>query len=250
MTDVYSSKQRAIIFSIIFIVSFIISLTYLFKRVDYKKTSLAIFFLCVIYSTFFVALNIIAAFDLESGNGDKYVKFSKFISDFYTAFNIVDKVLGNIISYILIYYFESGQFTPIKKSFDFLLIKYNQIKKMGKFKVILILSIGIPILGGILVASIIFRKRFGLRSPLEYLCILLDCYAVFKIYVSVGFFVIQFFIDSKRQKSYQLIVRYYRYSVIKIIDNVEKYINNMKKSFEGLNKAVQNYKEDKYNSLL
>ena len=245
MTDIYSSKQRAIIFSIIFIVSFIISLVYLFKRIDYKKNSLVIFFLCVIYTTFFVALNIIAAFDMETGRGDKYVKFSKFISDFYTAFNIVDKILGNIISYILIYYFESGQFTTIQKLFDFLLIYFNKIKKMGKFKIILILSIGIPILGGILVALIVSRKRFGLRSPLEYISIILDCYAVFKIYVSVGFFVIQFIIDYRRQKSYKLIVRYYRYSVIKIVEKTEKYIQNMKKSFEGLNKAVQNYKEDK-----
>ena len=244
MSDIYSSKERAIIFSVIFIASFIISLIYLYKKVDYKKTKLVIFFLCVIYTTFFVALNIISVFDFTSGNGDKYVKFSKFISDFYTSFNIADKILGLILFNGLIYYLESGYFSPIKKVFDGLFRIFNKIKNYGKCKIILILSISVPILGVILVLLIIFKKRFGL-SPLDIILELLDCIAVFKIYVSVGFFIIQLFLDWKRPKSYQLIVRYYRHSVVKIVNKVESYLKNIKYSFEGLNKIVLNYKEDK-----
>jgi len=220
-------------------------LIYLFMKVDYKKTKLVIFCICVIYTSFFVALNIISVFDFSSGNGDKYVKFSKFISDFYTSFNIVDKILGLLIFNEIIYYLESGHFYPIKKLLDGLFRIINTVKNYGKCKIIIILSISVPILGTILVLFIIFKKRFRLKGPLDIIFELLDCFAVFKIYVSVGFFILQLFLDWKRPKSYQLIVRYYRYSVVKIVNKVESYIKKMKYSFEGLNNTVKNYKEDK-----
>ena len=244
MTEVYSSKERAIIFSVIFIASFIIALIYLYMKVDYKRTKLVIFALCVIYTSFFVALNIISVFDFTSGNGEKYVKFSKFIRDFYTSFYYVDKFFGIIVFHELIYYFESGQFSLIKKLLDGLFRILNKLKGYGKCKIIIILSIGVPVLGTILVVLIIYKERFRIKSPADLLC-LLDCVAIFKIYVSVGFFIIQLFLDWKRRKSYELIVRYYRYSVVKIVNKVESYIKKMKYSFEGLNKTIQNYKEDK-----
>ena len=43
MSEIYSTTERAIIFTIIYAVSFIVSLIFLYRRVDYKKTSLIIF---------------------------------------------------------------------------------------------------------------------------------------------------------------------------------------------------------------
>ena len=232
MTEIYSSKQRAIIFSAIFVVSFLISLIYLYLRVDYRKTSLIIFMLCVIYTSFFVALNIISMFDLSTGNGEKYIKFSKFISDFYSAFNIVDKVLGFILFNEIIYYLESGHFSKIKKFFDGGFRFINNIIKIGRCKIILIICISIPILGGILTVLIIFRKHFGLESPLDYIGALLDLYSIIEIYISVGFFIIQLFIDYKRRKNPVLIVRYFRYSIIKIVNKVESYIEKIKNAYD------------------
>lgn len=224
MTEIYSSKQRAIIFSVIFVVSFLISLIYLYLRVDYRKTSLIIFMLCVIYTSFFVALNIISMFDLSTG---------------------VDKVLGFILFNEIIYYLESGHFSKIKKIFDGGFRFINNIIKIGRCKIILIICISIPILGGILTVFIIFRKHFGLESPLDYISALLDLYSIIEIYISVGFFIIQLFIDYKRRKNPVLIVRYFRYSIIKLVNKVESYIEKIKNAYDGLNKTIQNYKEDK-----
>ena len=176
-------------------------------------------------------------FDLSTGNGEKYIKFSKFISDFYSAFNIVDKVLGFILFNEIIYYLESGHFSKIKKFFDGGFRFINNIIKIGRCKIILIICISIPILGGILTVLIIFRKHFGLESPLDYISV--------EIYISVGFFIIQLFIDYKRRKNPVLIVRYFRYSIIKIVNKVESYIEKIKNAYDGLNKTIQNYKEDK-----
>ena len=59
------------------------------------------------------------------------------------------------------------------------------------------------------------------------------------------FFTIQLFIDYKRRKNPVLIVRYFRYSIIKIVNKVESYIEKIKNAYDGLNKTIQNYKEDK-----
>ena len=253
MTDIYSSKQRAIIFSVIFIASFIISLIYLFFRVDYNKISKVIFILSIIYASLFVALNLISVFDLMSGNREQNEKFSKSISDYYTAFNYIDKVLGFILFKELICYLESGQFTQINKILDFIrILFYKIIKIIKKFlnlkkivKIIIVIG-GVLIIGVALTLFIIFRKRFRLKSPIDYFFILLDYYAIFQIYINVGFFIAQLFYDWKLQNNSVLIKRYFRYSVKKIIDTVEHYYNErIKEMYEGLNKFVQKYEKDK-----
>ena len=65
MSEIYSTGQRVAVFSIIFLVSFIGCLIYLYFLIDSKKTSCAILILSLIYSTCFVFLNIIAMFHLK-----------------------------------------------------------------------------------------------------------------------------------------------------------------------------------------
>ena len=65
MSEIYSTGQRVAVFSVIFLVSFIGCLIYLYFRIDSKKTSYAILILSLIYSTCFVFLNIIAMFHLK-----------------------------------------------------------------------------------------------------------------------------------------------------------------------------------------
>ena len=56
---------------------------------------------------------------------------------------------------------------------------------------------------------------------------------------------VQIFVDCKTQKNKQLSDRYYRYSVIKIIEKTEKYISKMNNLSETLNKTIKNYNKDK-----
>ena len=64
---------------------------------------------------------------------------------------------------------------------------------------------------------------------------------------------IQIFIDCKRKKNKVKIERYYRYSIIKIIEKTESYIKKMKDSLEVLDEAVKkldNNNLSKYDNYL
>ena len=242
MSEIYSLGERILIFSIISIFSIVSSLVYLFCRIERKKTTVFIFLLCLLYSSLFVFLNIIAMFDLIFSQQKGFEKFSKVILKYYEIFDYIDKILGYIIFPIIIYYLESGHYSFFRKLLDGIFGALCDLYKT------LILSFRI-ILFGVLLALIIYRKRFGLNNnPIDYFFIILDCYAVIDIYICVGFFMAQVGEDYKRIKKENLVKRYYRYSVTKIIQKAENYINKMHHLYEVLNKEIQDYKKDKSSS--
>ena len=172
--EVYNLGERIIIISVLYAISFIISLIYLCCRVDRQETSCIIFILCLIYISLFVFLNIIAVLDLIFNNEKGFEKLLKIITKFYKIFTIVDIVLRFFIFTIMIYYLESGYYSVCKKLFDFFIRNYYKIKKMTKCEIIIILSVGIPLISGFLTILIIYRDNFGLESPIDYICAILD----------------------------------------------------------------------------
>ena len=240
MSEIYSLGERILIFSIISIFSIVSSLVYLFCRIERKKTTVFIFLLCLLYSSLFVFLNIIAMFDLIFSQQKGFEKFSKVILKYYEIFDYIDKILGYIIFPIIIYYLESGHYSFFRKLLDGIFGALCDLYKT------LILSFRIILFGVLLALLIIYRKHFGLNNnPIDYFFIILDCYAVIDIYICVGFFMVQIFVDCRRKKKENLINRYYRYSVIKIIQKTENYFNKMKHLYEALNKEIQIYKKEK-----
>ena len=240
MSEIYSLGERILIYSIISLVAIISSLVYLYLRVDRHRTSWYIFLLCLIYSSIFVFLNIIAMFDLLFNNVEGFEKFSKVILIFYEIFDYIDKIFGFILFPIIISILEGGR-SKYKKILDGLFGCLNELYQTitRSFGIIFIFGIVILIL------IIIYRDHFGLKNdPFDYLFIILDCYAIYDIYTCVGFFMIQIFVDCRRPKYEKLINRYYRYSVIKIVNQTDNYINKMKNLSEVLNKEIQNYEKE------
>ena len=76
MTELYTSGERALTFSLIFGICFIISFIFLCRRVNCKKISLIIFVLCLIYSSSFFFLDVIAMLDLFLSASISYEKFT------------------------------------------------------------------------------------------------------------------------------------------------------------------------------
>ena len=179
-------------------------------------------------------------FDLVFNNQKGFENFSKVISKFYEVFDYIDKALGFLIFPLIIYYLESGYYTIPRKILDGLWgIIYEFIQP-------LVLSLRIILCIVLLVITIKYRKHFGLgKNPFDYIFVILDCYSIIDIYMYVGFFMVQIFVDCKTQKNKKLKDRYYRYSLIKIIRKTESYINKMNKLHETLDKNIQNYDKDK-----
>ena len=248
----FSFSENFTMIFVLYISSLVISFVYLCCRVDMKKTSCIIFTLSIIYASLFVFLNIIAAFDLLFSKQEEFGKMLEFVKKFYFAFNIVDKALGFFLFNILIFYLESGHYSIIKKLLDFLIRNWNALKKKTCCEIFSILIIGVPIVSVLLTFLIKNREIYGLESPIDYIGVILDCYSVFEIYSSVGFFIVQLIIDYRQKKNDKLIQRYYRYSITKIIDKAESYIKKINHTYEVLNMAAPNFdnKNFSYNSYL
>ena len=240
MSDIYSVGERVVIYIVIAITAIVLSLVYLFCRINRKKVSCFIFVLCFLYFALFIFLNFISMFDLVFNNQKGFENFSKVISKFYEVFDYIDKALGFLIFPLIIYYLESGYYTIPRKILDGLWgIIFEFIQP-------LVLSLRIILCIVLLVITIKYRKHFGLgKNPFDYIFVILDCYSIIDIYMCVGFFMVQIFVDCKTQKNKKLKDRYYRYSLIKIIRKTESYINKMNKLHETLDKNIQNYDKDK-----
>ena len=195
MSEIYSSGERILIFSLISLFSIVIPLVYLCLHIKCEKKIVLIFLLCLLYSSLFVFLNIIAMFDLIFSQQKGFEKFSKVILKYYEIFDYIDKILGYIIFPIIIYYLESGHYTIFRKFLD------GIIGALCDLYTTLILSFRIILFGVLLALLIIYRKHFGLNNnPIDYFFIILDCYAILDIYICVGFFMVQIFVDCKRKK--------------------------------------------------
>ena len=238
MSEIYSLKERILIFSTIYAVSLVASIIYFCLHVGPKNISVLIFIPCLIYASFFFFLNIIAMYDLVFTNTKGCEKFGKTISKFYFISSLVDKLLRHLPLFdITISYMESGHFNCCMRMSDFVRRKFNSLIKCN---VEMIIKVLINILSiTIFIVLIICRKNFDLTA-IECYEIVSDCYSIIEIYSCVGYFLIQIFIDCKKQGDRILILRYYRYSITKIIENTEKYTKKLKKSFEILNQAVKN----------
>jgi len=247
--ETYSTTERWIIFIVIYVVSLIICIVYLFLRIDVKQFSLPIFILCLIYSSLFVMLNVISMFDFMFSNQVGMEKFFEMVSIFYQIFNWVDKILGYIVFNLLIAMLESGYYPIWKKFFDYW-IKIWKIIPKKKFEIIIRLIVAVIVL----TILIIFREHFNLgKNPFDYFSIILDVFGMLEIYTNVGFFMLQLILDYKRKKDQRKINRYDIYSKIKIIESTEKYMKKVKDSYNELKKDAnifENNNEPEYHKYL
>ena len=221
---------------------------YLLHRVSCQKASKVILALSIIYASLFVFLNIMAIFDLFFNNREDFDDLFNFLRKFYLGFTIADKAFGFFLFNILINYLESGYYSKLNKFIDGIrrfIYSFLNLKTREK---ILIFAIGVPIFGALLVILIVFRKHFELgKNPLDYTDILFDCYAVFEIYVAVGFFMYQLIKDCKRKRDENLIQRYHRYSKQKIILKAKKYYNKINETFNELSKIAPIFENNNSN---
>ena len=239
MSELYSSSERVIIFIVLFIVALAISFYYLVTRVDCRQTSPILFLISLIYASAFVYLNLLAVYDLTFAHYNGLKKLVKAIAIYYKVFNWIDKAFGFVIFNLVIYYLESGHFEMKKKLLDMLFRILRKIKKMSKCKKIGILVGVIPVLIIILIFLAVYRKNFGLgKNPMEYINVILDCIAIFEIYAGVGFFYYQYIKDYKMKKDGDLMKRYLIYTMVKIVEELDKSFGKMKKAYESLNKGI------------
>jgi hypothetical protein len=184
--------------------------------------------------SFFFFLNLIAALDLFFSNEKGFSNLMNIITKFYSNFNLISIIIGLFLLNVLIYYLESGYFTFYKRILDFI-INLNKIKC---WILILIFIIVVPLFAGLLTLLIIYKDDLKIKNGKILFNSLINTYAVFGIYINVGFFVVQIFKDCKREKSSTLSEIYYIYSKKKIILETEKCVEKIKKKYNDLYENV------------
>ena len=249
--EIYTLAERWIILLTIYMLSLFTSIVFLCGRIKIKLNNCVIFIICVIYSSLFVFLNVIAVFDLMWNNVKGCEKMMNMIEKYYEIFDWVDKILGFIIFNIIIYYIESGWYWFPLRLIDGIIRficsfkKVVEMKRKGTLcKTLVIQSIRVSLACAILIILIIYRKHFGLNSFWEYISCLLDCYSIFEIYSAVGYFLVQSFNNCCKIYNKRLIRRYYRYSQIKIIEKTKEYLKNIKKSYKLMKENAPIFQND------
>ena len=173
MSEIYTSNERILIFSVTYGVSLIASAIFLYSRVDCKNISIILFILCVLYVSFFFFLVIIATFDLVFTISKGFEKLGKNISKFYEIFSLVDKIIGNILLYFIISFMESGYFNCFLRVIDRMRRDINNIIKCKAETIIQFLIRLAAII--IFLVLLIRTKQLGFETSLDYFEIISDC---------------------------------------------------------------------------
>ena len=179
----------------------------------------------------------------------------KFINKFYKVFTWVDKVLGfQFLIFELgvfdfyVYMRESGYHSIFLKFFDIIITQFSgpikSIEKAKMWKKILALIIVLVLTIALIVILIIYRDHYELSDGFDYLQVILDCYSVFQIYASVGFFIILIFSDCRRKRDKTLINRYYKYSTMKIIERTEYVVKKIENIYGRLKTAETTFNKN------
>ena len=132
--EIYTLAERWIIFITLYILSLVTSIIFICYRVKIKKSNIIIYLICVIYSSLFVFLNVIAVFDLGMINMAECQKLMSMIEKYYKIFNWIDKISGYIVFDIIIYYIESGWYRFPLRLADRFIRPFCKLKKLVDMK--------------------------------------------------------------------------------------------------------------------
>ena len=228
--------------------SIIVTIIYLCYFIDCKNTNVISLIISSIFFFAFVFLNLILSIDyflISSSEEDtKHLDnefLTKFLSYFYSYFNRINSIMNLIILPFTINCLETGYNSTwriILESICRLGHSFWKLLKKSLFKVLLILGLVLGI--GVVILYYMFKEKYELKEPLyyfDYIALASNIKALIEIYVNVGFFIVQIFIDSKYEGNCftkfccccwhgnpDISRKYFFYSIRLIIEKTKKYI--------------------------
>ena len=254
--------------------SLIVTIIYLCYFIDCKNTNAISLIISAIFFFAFVFLNLVLTADYnlisnsEEDKKDIDNEFvAKFLSYFYSYFNRINSIMNIVILPFMINCFETGYYSTcriILESICRLGHSFWKLLKQSLFKVLLVLGLVLGI--GVVILYYMFREKYELKEPLyyfDYIALAMNIKSMIEIYINVGFFIVQIFIDSKYEGSCfakfcccccccydcchgnpDISRKYYFFSIRLIIEKTKKYIKKIKDANEALNKEVKKYNND------
>ena len=240
--------QIIILFIVMIILSIIIAFVYLWYFIDKKLVSNYLFIPCFIYFTFFVFLQFLVNFDVffrskEPQSFKVIESLFKGVRLFYIIFNYFNIFVSCFI-FIYLGYIKSGYISRLNKFLD--AIFFSHFKKIIFGLIVILFAIILFIIkksyliyfGGLILTAFNFFIYVEL----------------IKVYLNVGFFIVQICIDCKRIRNEKLIIRYNNYLIIKLREKEKKSIEKIKNVIKKLNveetkQFINNKNKKEYNYI-
>ena len=223
--------------------SLIISTIYICYHISMKNITWIPLIISYIIFVLIVFLNVLVEADYFILEDAKILKktdesFLKFMSYFYNYFNFALTAICWLIFPFCINWLETGYYSTKKIILEPIQRLWRSIidyLKKGYVKAIIVIAVILGIV--VVVLYFMFKDKYKLKYPwhyAHYFSMIPNIYSLFKIYVNVGYFCVQFIIDYKRQGLYccdnsccrgnsNLLRKYFFYSGSKIIKLIKDY---------------------------
>ena len=249
------------------LISIIATVVYLCYFIDCKNINVipliisSIFFFVFISLNFLLVIDYFIATDFEIKQNELVTKI---LSNFYSYFNRINSIMTSIIFPFMINCLETGYYSTCK-------IILESIHSIGKplwkllkkmhWRIIIIIGIVLGIV--VVILYYMFKDKYKLEEPsyyFDYFAMALNIFTLIKIYINVGYFMVQLFIDCKIEGcccyNCELSIgrlcdccfgnqilgkKLYFYSVREIIEKTEKYLNKINEANKALNETIKTF---------
>ena len=258
--------------SSILLIAIITTIIYLCYFIDCKNTNIISLLISSIFFLVFITLNFLLVIDYFIATGfeiEHNELMTKILSNFYSYFNRINSIMTSIIFPFMINCFETGYYSTCK-------IILESIHSIGKplwkllrkmhWRIIIIIGIILGII--VVILYYMFKDKYNLKEPLyyfDYFAMALNIFSLIKIYINVGYFMVQLFFDSKIEGccccncncnwslgnlcnlcnccfgNQILEKKLYFYSVRLLVEKTEKYLKKIDEANKALDETIKTF---------
>ena len=265
-------NERTIILLVvaILILTIIITVIYLCYFIDCKNINVISLIISAIFFSVFISLNFLLAIDYFIAT-EFQIKDSelvtKIFSNFYSYFNRINSIMTSVIFPFMINCFETGYYSTCKIILESIHRIGHPLWKLLKqmhWRVLIIIGVILGII--VVILYYMFKDKYQLEEPLyyfDYFALALNIYSLIKIYINVGYFMVQLFIECKIEGcccskfncnigglcncctgNQILEKKLYFYSVRLIVNKTEKYLNKIKEANKALEETIKTFNNE------
>ena len=252
-------------------ISIVVTIFYLCYFIDCKNTNIISLIISSIFFFTFIFLNLLLPIDYYittiTEEDKKHIDdefLIKFVTYFYSYFNRINSIMNLFVLPFMINCLETGYYSTCRIILESICRLGHTFWKLLKKAVIkVLLVIGLVLAIGVVILYYMFRKKYKLKEPLyyfDYISLASNIKSLIEIYINVGFFMVQIFIDGKYEGICNnqicrccccccagnplLYRKYFFFSIRLIMEKTKKYINKIKDANKALNNEIKKYNNE------
>ena len=251
----------------VLILAIIVTIVYLCYFIECKNINIIPLIISSIFLLVFISLNFLLVIDYFIATEfqiDSDTLLTKILSNFYSYFNRINSIMTSIVFPFMINCLETGYYSICKiilESIHRIGHPLWSLIKKKHWRIIIIIGIVLGIV--VVILYYMFKEKYKLEEPLyyfDYFALALNIFSFIKIYINVGYFMVQIFFERKIEGcvccdcecsigglpnccggSQTLEKKLYFYSVRLIMNKTEKYLNKINTANKALDDTIKTF---------